>query len=71
MGGHDDKVQGKWDEAKGKVKQAVGDATDNEEMKREGQMDEAKGEGRQAVGEAKDALDNAKDSIKDAFKKDN
>ena len=58
------------DEAKGKAKQAVGDMTDNEDLRHEGQRDEAMGKGRQAVGKAKDALDDAKDSIKDAIKKD-
>lgn len=49
-------MDGTADKAKGKVKQAVGDLTDNDKLKREGQKDEA-------VGKAKDAIDKAKDDL--------
>jgi len=48
---------GAFEEAKGKVKQAVGDVTDNPDLKREGDAQEAKGEAEreatQAQAEAK------------------
>ena len=49
------------DEIKGKVKQAVGDLTDDKSMHAEGQVDEAKGKGKQAVGDARKALDDLTD----------
>jgi uncharacterized protein YjbJ (UPF0337 family) len=50
-----DRGEGLFDQGKGKVKQGVGDLTDNERMKGEGQMDELKGKGEQAWGDIKDA----------------
>jgi uncharacterized protein YjbJ (UPF0337 family) len=49
-------MDGTSDKAKGKIKQAVGDLTDNDKLKREGQRDEA-------VGKAKDAIDKTKDDL--------
>ena len=36
MDGKDDRREGRFDEAKGNVKEALGDVTDNEELEREG-----------------------------------
>jgi uncharacterized protein YjbJ (UPF0337 family) len=44
---------GKIDQAKGRVKQAVGDLTGNDKLKAEGQVDEAVGKATAAVGQAK------------------
>lgn len=49
------------DEAKGKVKQAVGDLTGNKSLHAEGEMDEAKGDAKQAVGDGRKALDDLTD----------
>ena len=58
-----DEVDGKIDQLKGKVKQAAGDLTDNEELHDEGVVDEASGDlqegfgrGRRKVGEAVEDL---------------
>ena len=45
-----DERDGKVDQAKGRVKQAVGDLTGNKDLKAEGQMDEASGKVQEAVG---------------------
>lgn len=58
---NEQKGSGMMDEIKGKVKQAVGDLTDNKSMHAEGQVDEAKGKGKQAVGDARKALDDLTD----------
>jgi len=42
--------QGKVDQAKGKVKQAVGTLTGNDDLKAEGQVDEAVGKVESTVG---------------------
>lgn len=45
-----DERDGKVDQAKGRVKQAVGDLTGDKNLKSEGQVDEAKGKIQEAVG---------------------
>jgi uncharacterized protein YjbJ (UPF0337 family) len=42
---------GTIDQAKGRVKQAVGDVTGNEKLQAEGQVDEAGGKVEEAVGQ--------------------
>ena len=49
-------MSGETDEAKGRVKQAVGDLTDDKDLKREGKLDEV-------AGKAKDAVDKVKDKL--------
>lgn len=58
-----DELDGKVDQLKGKVKQGVGDMTDNDRLHDEGVADEASGEvqegfgrGRRKVGEAVEDL---------------
>ena len=58
-----DRTEGMFDEGKGKVKQGVGDLTDNEQMQGEGQIDELKGKGEQAWGDLKDAAGDLKDNM--------
>ena len=59
---------GKFDQAKGRVKQAVGDLTGDKKLKAEGQMDEAGGKAEEAVGqikrEAGTAIENVGKSVK-------
>jgi uncharacterized protein YjbJ (UPF0337 family) len=66
MSGTDDRAKGAWDETKGKVKEAVGDATGNDDLEREGRKDQVKGEGRKAVGHVKEAGEDLKDGARDA-----
>jgi uncharacterized protein YjbJ (UPF0337 family) len=49
-----DKAQNKAEELKGKGKQAVGRATDDEELQAEGEVDEIKGNLKQAGEKVKD-----------------
>ena len=49
-------MSGEADEAKGRIKQAAGDLTDNDEMKREGKIDEASGKVKEGVDKVKDKL---------------
>ena len=51
----DERIKGKAEEIKGKVKSAVGDLIGNEKLQAEGKMDKAKGEAREFIGDAKDA----------------
>ncbi len=51
-------MSGGADEAKGRIKQAVGDLTDDDDLRREGKVDEA-------AGKVKDAVDKVKDKLTD------
>jgi uncharacterized protein YjbJ (UPF0337 family) len=46
------------DDMKGRAKEAVGDLTDDDKLKREGKTD-------QAVGKVKEKIDEAADKVKD------
>ena len=61
-------MSGKTDRASGRVKQAAGDLTDNEDLKNEGRKDEFAGKAKDAVGDVKDKVDDAIDKIKDKTK---
>ena len=54
---------GSADEAKGRLKEAGGDLTGNDDMKNEGKVDKAE-------GKTKDKLDDAGDKVKDVVGKD-
>ena len=56
MSGTSDKIKGVANEAVGNVKQGVGKATGNEELKVKGAVQEKKGEAQQTVGDVKDAV---------------
>jgi uncharacterized protein YjbJ (UPF0337 family) len=49
-------MSGETDKAKGKLKQAAGDLTDDDKLRREGKVDEA-------AGKVKDAVDKTKDKL--------
>jgi uncharacterized protein YjbJ (UPF0337 family) len=51
------------DEAKGRIKEAAGDLTDDKDLKREGKVD-------QATGKAKDKIDDASDKAKELVGRD-
>jgi uncharacterized protein YjbJ (UPF0337 family) len=54
--GIDDKFDAKSDELKGKVKEGVGRATDDEGLEAEGRGDQVKGNLKQAAEKVKDAF---------------
>jgi uncharacterized protein YjbJ (UPF0337 family) len=51
------------DDAKGRLKEAAGSLTDDEDLKREGKVDKTS-------GKVKDGLDKATDKVKDALRRD-
>ena len=61
MGSASDKVKGTANQAIGKVKHGVGEATDDPALKGKGKLQEAKGDLQKAVGKAKDAVKKAAD----------
>jgi uncharacterized protein YjbJ (UPF0337 family) len=60
-------VDANTDDLKGRAKEAVGDLTDNQDLKNEGKTDRASGKLKQAVdkveGKAKDLIDDVKDKV--------
>jgi uncharacterized protein YjbJ (UPF0337 family) len=69
MGSTSDKVKGTANEAMGKAKQKIGEATGSERLEGEGAIQEVKGKGQKAVGDAKemtkDAINRAADKAND------
>jgi uncharacterized protein YjbJ (UPF0337 family) len=53
------------DQVKGRVKQAVGDLTDNEDLKKEGKADEVAGEAKEFLETVKDKAEDVVDTVKD------
>jgi uncharacterized protein YjbJ (UPF0337 family) len=64
-----DEIEGKAEALKGKIKQAAGDLTDDEQLKEEGQVDEAAGKAQDAVGYGRRKVGEAVEKIGDAIKK--
>lgn len=56
MGSTADKITGATNEAVGNVKQGVGEATGNDNLRGEGKAQEIKGEGQQALGNVKETV---------------
>jgi uncharacterized protein YjbJ (UPF0337 family) len=66
FGGADkDRLEGAFDEAKGRVKGAAGELTGDAGLQGEGKVDQAVGKVKQGVGDAKDAANEAIRKVKD------
>lgn len=55
----------KKDEYKGRTKEAIGDLTDDKDMKREGKMDRSAGGIKGKLNDAKEKAEDVVDSVKD------
>jgi uncharacterized protein YjbJ (UPF0337 family) len=49
-------VSGEADQTKGRIKEAVGDLTDDKDLQREGKVDQGAGKVKEAVDKVKDKL---------------
>ncbi len=58
------------DQAKGRIKQAAGDLTDNKDLKHDGKVDETGGKAKEFLEDAKDKLEDGIDKVKGMFKRD-
>jgi uncharacterized protein YjbJ (UPF0337 family) len=63
-------VEGKMDKGKGRVKEAVGDLTDNKSLKRKGRADRVGGAAKEKVGGAADKVERTVDRAKDKLTRD-
>ena len=59
MSATSDKIKGTANEAMGKAKQKIGEATGSERLEGEGAIQEVKGKGQKAVGDAKEITKDA------------
>lgn len=53
------------DDAKGRVKEAAGDVTGDDDLEKEGKHDQAAGKVKDVADSAKDKVDDAVDSVRD------
>ena len=60
MSGQTDKAEGALEQAKGKVKEKVGELTDDESLENEGKV-------QGAFGDVKEGAEDLKDDVKDRF----
>lgn len=58
------------DDLKGRVKEAAGDLTDNDDLKREGKTDQAAGKVKEVLDDVKDKVEDAVDAVKDRLHRD-
>ena len=57
------------DDAKGRVKEAAGDLTDNDKLKREGKADQAGAKVKEIVEDVKEKVEDVVDDVKDRVSK--
>ena len=69
MGATADKIKGTTNEAIGKAKQGIGEATGSEKLQGEGAVQEIKGKGQKALGDAKEATKDAVNKAANAANK--
>lgn len=62
-------MAGTTDQAKGRVKQAAGDLTGDQDLKNEGKLDEATGKVKGAISDVKDKVEDVVDGVTDRLKK--
>ena len=61
---------GTTDDLKGRAKEAVGDLTDNRDLKNEGKADRASGKAKEFVDDVKDKTEDVIDKVKDKVNRD-
>jgi uncharacterized protein YjbJ (UPF0337 family) len=58
------------DDLKGRAKEAVGDLTDNPDLKNEGKADRASGKAKEFVDDVKDKAEDVIDKVKEKLQRD-
>jgi uncharacterized protein YjbJ (UPF0337 family) len=66
---NDDEIKGKYEQAKGSVKEGFGRLTGNEEMEAEGSADKVKGDVQEGWGGAKRKVGETIEDVGDAIKR--
>jgi uncharacterized protein YjbJ (UPF0337 family) len=65
-----DKLSNKTEQFGGKAKEAVGNATGDENLAQQGRNDQAKASVKDAVNDAKEGVKEAMDKVKNALRRD-
>lgn len=63
---NEDEVKGKWEQAKGAVKDKFGEATGDRDLEAEGEAQRAGGEAQEGWGKVKRNVSNALEDVADA-----
>jgi uncharacterized protein YjbJ (UPF0337 family) len=66
---NNDEMKGKWEQVKGRAKQAAGDLTNDERLRDEGVGDEAVGGAREGVGKARRKIGEAIEDVGENLKR--
>lgn len=61
--GNEQQNEGQLEQARGTIKEKVGELTDNERMQREGEYDKAKGTVREGVGDLREGVEDVADEL--------
>jgi uncharacterized protein YjbJ (UPF0337 family) len=64
-----DEMEGQWDQAKGKVKEGVGRAFDDEDLEAEGSADRLGGEVQEGFGKGRRKVGETIEDVGDAIKR--
>ena len=64
---NNDEIKGKWEQAKGTVKDKVGEVTNDPELEAEGEAQNAGGKVQEGWGETKRKVSNAIEDVADAI----
>ena len=62
-----DEMEGKWDQAKGKTKETIGNALDDDDLAAEGRADNAGGNVQEGFGKARRKVGEAIEDVGDAI----
>jgi uncharacterized protein YjbJ (UPF0337 family) len=62
-----DEVEGKWDQAKGRTKETIGEAFNDDELANEGRADNAGGKVEEGFGKARRKVGEAIEDVGDAI----
>ncbi len=65
-----DEMKGKWEKAKGYVKDKAGEVTGNPDLEAEGEAERARGEAEEAVGKARRKAGEAVEKIGEKIRED-
>lgn len=65
-----DEIEGKWEKAKGKVKEKAGEALDDRETEAEGAAQQIAGEAQDTMGKARRKAGEAVEDLGDKIKED-
>ena len=64
---NNDELEGKWDQAKGKTKETIGRALNDDELEADGRADDAGGQVKEGFGKARRKVGEAIEDVGDAI----